>query len=70
MNKIQIITKTISLFLILYLLIDLVVFKIDTMPVLTEIRHDDFIKEADNIKELSTAKMQLKNWIDERYNSN
>lgn len=70
MKKIQTITKAISIFLIIYLLIDLVVFKIDTMPTLTQIRHDDFIAEANNIKDLSTAKIELKKWIDKRYNSN
>ncbi|WES97373.1 hypothetical protein P2W68_21490 [Chryseobacterium arthrosphaerae] len=40
------------------------------MPVLTQIKHDDFIKEADGIKDLSTAKIELKKWIDKRYNSN
>ncbi|MEE6130055.1 hypothetical protein V2E39_21845, partial [Chryseobacterium arthrosphaerae] len=69
MKKIQIVTKAISIILLIYLLVDLVVFKIDTMPILTQIKHDDFIKEADGIKDLSTAKIELKKWIDERYNS-
>ncbi|WP_241310281.1 hypothetical protein [Chryseobacterium arthrosphaerae] len=70
MKKIQTVTKAISIILLTYLLTDLVIFKINTMPVLTQIRHDDFIKEADGIKDLSTAKIELKKWIDKRYNSN
>ena len=69
MKKIQTITKAISIILIIYILTDLVVFKINTMPVLTQIKHDDFIKEADTIKDLSIAKLELKKWINERYNS-
>ncbi|HAM81267.1 MAG TPA: hypothetical protein DCO80_10680 [Ornithinibacillus sp.] len=69
MKKIQTITKAISIILLTYLLVDLVVFKINTMPVLTQINHDDFIAEADNIKDLSIAKIELKKWINERYNS-
>lgn len=69
MKKLKVFTKIISIFLIAYLLLDLIVFRINTMPRLTQINHEDFIKEVDNIKNLSTAKLELKKWINIRYNT-
>ncbi|WP_261511327.1 hypothetical protein [Chryseobacterium paludis] len=69
MRKIKIITNTISILLLAYLLVDLVFFRINTMPILTQIKHDDFIKEAENIKDLAKSKTELKKWINERYRS-
>ncbi|ROS17295.1 hypothetical protein EDF65_1659 [Chryseobacterium nakagawai] len=37
------------------------------MPKLTEINHEDFIKEANNIKDLDLAKTELKRWINNKY---
>lgn len=58
----------ISFLFILFLIIDLLVFRVNTMPKLTEINHEDFIKEANNIKDLDFAKAELKKWINMDYN--
>ncbi|MCS4302641.1 hypothetical protein [Chryseobacterium sp. BIGb0232] len=65
--KINRIFTCISLILILFLFIDLAIFRINTMPKLTEINHEDFIKEANNIKDLDLAKTELKRWINNKY---
>ncbi|MEJ5103871.1 hypothetical protein [Chryseobacterium sp. MYb328] len=65
--KINKILTCISLILILFLIIDLAIFRINTMPKLTEINHEDFIKEANNIKDLDLAKTELKRWINNKY---
>lgn len=66
MNKIL---TCISILLLVFLVIDLIVFRINTMPRLTHINHLDFIEEANNIKDLDVAKVELKKWIDKRYSS-
>lgn len=67
MKLIKILTY-ISFILILFLIIDLTVFRINTMPKLTEINHEDFIAETNNIKDLNLAKTELKKWINSEYN--
>lgn len=65
--KINKILSYISFILILFFIIDLIVFRINTMPKLTQINHEDFIQKATNIKDLDFAKTELKKWIDNKY---
>ena len=58
----------ISFLLILFLIIDLVLFRINTMPKLTQINHEDFLQKANDIKDLDFAKTELKKWINDKYN--
>lgn len=69
MRKIKITLKIITSLLIMYLLVDLCVFRINTMPILTQINHDEFVKDIGKITDLNDAKIQLRKGVDEKYNS-